>query len=255
MTRVDRTASLGANLRLGENVIIEAGVVIGDDCSIDHNVVIYAGSKLGSGCDIRAGVILGRRPRSSPSSRRKVGADLSPLALGNECIVGCNAVIYAGNQIGNRVMIGDLASIRENNRVGDRVIIGRAVTVEYEARIQDGVVIQTGCHITDYAVIEEGVFFGPQVTTCSDNSMGLAARFDGPHIGRYARIGSNSTILPGVRIGARAVVSAGTLVARSVTPGKLVASPSGREIMRVAQSAKAGAAVNGVKASSADEHA
>jgi len=224
---------------LGENVVIESGVVIGDGCLIDHNVVIYSGSRLGARCDIRAGAVLGRRPRSSPSSHRKVSDDVAPLELKDECIVGCNAVIYAGNAIGNHVMIGDLATIREGNRIGDRVIIGRSVTVEYDSTIHDGVIIQSGCHITDNAVIEEGVFFGVQVTTCSDNSMGLAPGFNGPYIGRHVRIGSNATILPGVRIGEHAVVSAGTLVARSVASGKIVASAAGREVMPVTQSSKA----------------
>ncbi|MGA2409597.1 MAG: DapH/DapD/GlmU-related protein [Candidatus Binataceae bacterium] len=238
MTMVHATAQLGRNVRLGQNVIIEAGAEIGDGCLIDHNVVIYQGTRLGADCDIRAAAVLGRRPRSSPSSRRMACTDLPPLELGDECIIGCNAVIYAGNRIGSQVMVGDLAAIRESNEIGNRVIIGRAVTVEYEARIHDGAVIQTGCHITDNAVIEEGVFFGVQVATCSDNSMGLAPRFDGPRIGRYARIGSNSTILPGVTIGESAFVSAGTLVARAVGAGRLIVGAAGREVMQVNQSSK-----------------
>ncbi|WP_033827851.1 acyltransferase [Bacillus andreraoultii] len=41
-------------------------------------------------------------------------------------------------------------------------------------------------------------------------------------IGNEVMIGANSTILPGVEIGDRAVVSAGTLVHRDVPPGSLV---------------------------------
>jgi len=238
MTIIDPGARLGSNVRLGENVTIEAGVMVGDDCVISHNVVILRNTILGACCDVRAGAVLGRWPRSSPSSHRQVRNDLEALEFGRECIIGCNAVVYAGNRFGNQVMIGDLAAMRENNRIGDRVIIGRSVTVEYEANIHAGVIIQTGCHITDGAVIEEGAFFGVQVVTCSDNSMGLAPRFQGPHIGRNARIGSNSTILPGVTIGANAVVAAGTLVARNIGSGKLVLGAAGREVMQAAQSDK-----------------
>ena len=42
------------------------------------------------------------------------------------------------------------------------------------------------------------------------------------NIGRDARIGANATLLPGVRIGARALVGAGAVVTRDVPPGTLV---------------------------------
>ncbi len=41
-------------------------------------------------------------------------------------------------------------------------------------------------------------------------------------IGDAVMIGANSTVLPGVSIGDRAVVSAGTLVNRDVPPGSMV---------------------------------
>ena len=42
------------------------------------------------------------------------------------------------------------------------------------------------------------------------------------HIKKGASVGANATILPGITIGASALVGAGAVVTRDVPPGKLV---------------------------------
>ena len=49
-------------------------------------------------------------------------------------------------------------------------------------------------------------------------------------IGEKAFIGVNSTILPGVHIGDKAIVGAGSVVSRSVAPGSTVAGVPAKEI-------------------------
>jgi carbonic anhydrase/acetyltransferase-like protein (isoleucine patch superfamily) len=49
----------------------------------------------------------------------------------------------------------------------------------------------------------------------------------------YAKIGANSTILPAVRIGAHALVGAGTVVVRDVRPGTVVVGNPAREVGKV----------------------
>jgi len=75
-------------------------------------------------------------------------------------------------------------------------------------------------------VIEENVFIGPHVCTANDNYLGRHERssivWKGPTIRRGASIGENATLLPGVEIGERAVVGAGTVVTRNVSPKKIV---------------------------------
>lgn len=56
------------------------------------------------------------------------------------------------------------------------------------------------------------------------------------HIGSHVMIGANTTILPGVKIGDHAVISAGTLVHRNVAPGSFV----GGNPMRIIRPGAAG---------------
>jgi len=233
---VAETARIGKECKLGYNVVILDDVRIGDNVYVGHNVVIHEGTKIGNNVYIDDGSILGRMPKSGASSWRKVQKELSPLEIGDDTVISVNAILYRGTRIGKQVLVGDLASVREQNEVGDRSIIGRLVMVEPRTKIGVGVVVQTGTHITGDAIIEDNVFFGDEVSTSNDNTMARGKpTYKGPHIKRGARIGSNSTLLPGVVIGEEAVVAAGALVSRDVPDRKIVMGVPARVVGDVPQ--------------------
>jgi len=252
--RIASSASVGQGCLLGENTIIEEDVIIGDECSIGHgvviqagarigekvtighNVVIYVGTEIGDGVDIRDNSVLGRPPKSSAISTRKVERELPPLQIGDHSIIGACVTLYAGTRVGVGVMIADIASIRELCDIKDHAIVGRGVVVEYETVIGGNSKIQAGCHITGNMIIEDHVFLGPEVTTANDPYMDrVKGEFKGPHIKRGARIGSNATLLPGVVIGEDAMVTAGAIVGTDVPDRKIAAGPGARLIGDVSQ--------------------
>ena len=216
-------AIIGQNCTIGRNAIILENVQIGEDSYVGHNVIIHKDTKIGKNAYIDDGVVLGRIARSGSFSKRKVKSG-GALNIGDNCVIGVNAVVYAGVIIGNDVLIGDLASVRENNVIGNNVIIGRLVMVEYFTKIGSNVKIQTGTHITGDSVIEDWVFFGDEVSTANDNSMGRksADTQKGFYAKRGARIGSNATLLPGVIIGENSIVAAGAVVTKDVPDKKIV---------------------------------
>jgi UDP-2-acetamido-3-amino-2,3-dideoxy-glucuronate N-acetyltransferase len=217
------SARIGNDCVLGKNLVVMENVQVGDKVYIGHNIVIHEGTKIGENVHIEDGSILGRVPRSGASSYRKASQRLPPLEVGDDCVIGTNAIVYRGTVIGNQVLIGDLASIRERVIVGDRSIIGRLVMVEPNTKIGDHVMIQTGTHITGDAVIEDDVYMGDEISTTNDNKMGRGeGEYKGPHIKKRARIGSNATLLPGVVIGEDSIVAAGSVVTKDVPPYKVV---------------------------------
>jgi len=190
---------MDTTIKLGKNVVIYPNSIIGENVQIGHNSVI------------------GKQPQSSPISTRKVDKVVPSIEIGDETIIGCSCVLYAGTKIGKRCMIGDLASIRESCRIDDYVIIGRATTVECNTTIGSYTKIQTACHLTGDMVIEDHVFFGPEVTTVNDKYMGrIKDAYHGPHIKRGARIGGNATIIAGVTIGKDSVIGAGAVVVNDI---------------------------------------
>lgn len=234
---IDPSAEVGSGCQFGRHVVISAGVRIGAGCTFGHNVVIHAAAVLGEGVVVGDNAVLGRQPRPSPASTVKVREPLQGLVVGEQCTIGTGTVVYAGTTIGRQTMIADQAFVREKCTIGEYVIVGRGVTVENDTVIGNHVKIQTGAYITAYMTVEDHVFIAPAVCTTNDNFMGRTQerfRFrKGPTIRYGARVGANSTLLPGVEIGREAFVAAGALVTRDVPPTTLVMGVPARPVRLV----------------------
>ena len=87
--------------------------------------------------------------------------------------------------------------------------------LEFGNRIGDRVRIHSGCFL-ELVTIEDDVFVGPNVVFTDDPHPMNCPRYQeckgGAVVRRLARIGANSTILPGVEIGEGALVGAGSVV-------------------------------------------
>ena len=120
--------------------------------------------------------------------------------------------------------------MRENSEIGDDVLIGTNSVLDGHCKIGSNVSIQTDVYITINTIIEDHVFIGPRVVTTNDKYMYYGAKLTGPTIKKGARIGANSTLLPGVVIGENAIVGAGSVVTRDVPDGAVVAGNPARTI-------------------------
>jgi UDP-2-acetamido-3-amino-2,3-dideoxy-glucuronate N-acetyltransferase len=236
MALIDPSAMIGPGCQIGEQAVIGPGVVLGAGVVIGHFVVLHAGTLLDDGVWVGDHAVLGRPTRPARTSTVKA-EPLPPLQIAEGALIGTGTVIYAGTRIGEETLIADQAFVRERCVIGRNVIVGRGVAVENGTSIGDYTKIQTGAYITAYVVIEERCFIAPCVVTTNDNFMGRTQeRFEhirGATIRRGARIGANSTLLPGVEIGAEAFVAAGALVTRDVPPGMLVMGAPARVVRPV----------------------
>ena len=234
---INPTAEVGEGCQVGQNAVVLAGAQIGAGCVLGHNVVIHANTVLGAGVVVGDNAVLGKQPRPSPMSTVKIREPLPGLVVGDECSIGVGSVVYAGTTIGRQTMIADQAFVRENCTIGDYVIVGRGVTVENNTTIGHYVKIQTGAYVTAYMTVEDYVFIAPGVYTTNDNYMGRTLerfRFrKGPTIRHGARVGANTTLLPGIEIGREAFVAAGAVVTRDVPPATLVMGVPARPIRSV----------------------
>ncbi|WP_034326175.1 N-acetyltransferase [Aminobacterium mobile] len=229
---------IGANIKLGYNVIIESDVIIGNDVEIGHNVIIHSGVRIGSFCKIMDNVVLGKKPaKASLSATTGEERELPPLILGQAVTVGAGCIIYRGALLRDQVFIGDMASIREDVEIGELTIIGRGVTVENKVTIGRKCKIETEAYITAMSTIEDYCFVAPEVTFTNDNFLGRTEvrkkHFGGPILRRGARIGANATLLPGVEIGEDALIAAGAIVTKNVPPRVIVAGTPARYLRNV----------------------
>jgi len=144
--------------------------------------------------------------------------------IGDGSLIRAGTHIYAGNTIGINFQTGNKANVRELNEIGDDVSIGTLSVLEHHISIQDGVRIHSQVFIPEYTILEKFCWLGPNVVLTNasypkhpkvkDNLNGVLIRMN-------AKIGANSTILPGVVIGKGALIGAGSVVTRDIIDNKI----------------------------------
>ncbi len=145
-----------------------------------------------------------------------------PLVIGDRALIRSGSIIYSRVKIGNNFRTGHNILIREDCQLGDNVLVGTNSVLDGHCKIGNNVSIQTEAYITTGTIIEDDVFIGPRVCTTNDKYMFYGAKLVAPTIKKGARIGANSTLLPGVVIGEGAVVGSGAVVTKDVPAGATV---------------------------------
>ena len=157
-------------------------------------------------------------------------ADRRLLVVGARANLRSGTVLYEGTVIGDDFETGHGVVVREENRIGDRVEVWTHSVIDYGCRIGSDVKIHTGVYVAQLTVIEDGVFLAPGVMIGNDKYPLSGAELRGPTIRRGARVGLNSTILPGVEIGAESLVGAASVVTRDVPAGAVVYGSPARAV-------------------------
>ena len=131
-----------------------------------------------------------------------------------------STVIFGeGCQVWQFATICDFTIIGHDAVIGSGAWIGRNVRIGHSTRIQHGAFIPNGSNIGAY------VFIGPNVTLTDDKyprAGNYAYRPEPPILKDYCSIGAGVVILPGVTIGEKAMVGAGSVVTQDVPPFAVV---------------------------------
>jgi len=142
-------------------------------------------------------------------------------------------VISGSSVIDPGVLIGKDARVED---YGDDVSIGTATVIEHHVTVGHGVRVHSQAFVPEYTTLEDGCWIGPNAVLTNarfPQSPGAKDQLEGPTICSHARIGANVTVLPGVRVGERALVGAGSVVTRDVPPGAIVVGNPARKIGEV----------------------
>jgi len=189
---------------------------------------IFENVTLGPGTVVHPPVLLGFPPRGAEPGER-------PLVIGPDGVIRPFTTIYAGTTIGARFNSGQGASIREDNVIGDDCSVGTHAVLEYGNRIGNGSRVHSGCFL-ERVVLGEHVFLGPHVVFTDDPHPPCPRYGDckgGAVVEDLVKIGANTTVLPGVRIGRNALVGAGSVVTEDIPAGMVAAGSPARVIKRI----------------------
>src|SRR5713101_5230298 len=136
-------------------------------------------------------------------------------------------------QIGSGTRIWRQVQVREHAQIGESCNIGKGVYIDVHVRIGSNVKIQNHVSVFEGVTLEDGVFVGPHVCFTND-LLPRAITPDGklksaddweitPTLVKYgASIGAGSVIICGITIGEFALIGAGSVVTRDVSPHALV---------------------------------
>jgi acetyltransferase-like isoleucine patch superfamily enzyme len=147
--------------------------------------------------------------------------------IGRNLVAFAGAVIYKGIKLGDNVVVGHNAIIREENIIGNNFKLWNNSIIDYGCKIGNNVKIHCNCYIAQYTIIENDVFLAPGVVIGNDLHPGcdfskICMQKTFVVVKKGAQVGLNVTILPGVSIGEKALIGAGSVVTKDVPPETVV---------------------------------
>jgi bifunctional UDP-N-acetylglucosamine pyrophosphorylase/glucosamine-1-phosphate N-acetyltransferase len=171
---------------------------IGRDTVIYPDVTIEGKTVIGENCVIRS------------------GARISNSKLGDNVTVKDHSIIV-DSEIGSNCSVGPFAHLRMNATLEEKATVGNFVEVK-KSRLKRGTKAMHLTYLGD-ATIGERTNIGAGTVTCN---------YDGKHkhetvIEDDVKIGSDTMLVAPVRVGARSVTGAGSVVTKDVPPDSLVA--------------------------------
>jgi acetyltransferase-like isoleucine patch superfamily enzyme len=152
----------------------------------------------------------------------------APYRLIDDVAFGENVVVHSFTNLYG-------CSIGDNTRIGTFVEIQRGAKIGANCKIQSHTFVCDGVTIEDEVFVGHGVMFvndkRPRAANADGTLQGAADWELLPtRIGRGATLGSGAVILGGTFVGEHALVGAGAVVTRDVSPGATVVGSPARAI-------------------------
>ena len=138
------------------------------------------------------------------------------------CSIGAGSKVWHFSHIMKEAVLGNECNLGQNVVISPRVTLGNNV------KVQNNVSIYTG------VICEDDVFLGPSmVFTNIVNPRSAVVRKDKyvkTHVQKGASIGANATVVCGNTIGSFAMVGAGAVITKDVSPYALVVGNPAKQI-------------------------
>ncbi len=164
---------------------------VGKDIVIDINVIIEGDVWLGDRVSIGPNCVI-RDSRIGAGTQVKANSIVEEATVGAKCILGPFARLRPGTELADEVTVGNFVEVKKSR-------LGKGTKASHLAYLGD-------------AVIDENVNIGAGTITCNYDGVNKHKT----QIGAAAFIGSNSSLVAPVKIGAGATIGAGSTITKDV---------------------------------------
>jgi UDP-3-O-[3-hydroxymyristoyl] glucosamine N-acyltransferase len=155
-TQLLSSVFLGDNVRLGANCLIYPGVRIMYECRIGDRVILHAGVVIGAD---------GFGFAESPTGLKKI-KQVGWVEVGDEVEIGANTTVDRGalgpTRIGSGTKIDNLVQIGHNVEIGRHCIIVSQVGISGSTKLGNGVVLAGQVGVVGHIELGDGVQVGAQ---------------------------------------------------------------------------------------------
>lgn len=163
---VHSTATLGANVTIGEFAVIGAGAVIGDGCQIAAHAIVREGCQLGDEVCVDSFAVIGGAPqmrgrgiyngtvRVGPRTVVREGVTIHrPTKENGVTEVGADCLLMANSHVGHDSLVEDGVTLANNVMLGGHVCVGRGAFLGGGAGVHQFVRIGRGAIVGGNASI------------------------------------------------------------------------------------------------------
>jgi bifunctional UDP-N-acetylglucosamine pyrophosphorylase/glucosamine-1-phosphate N-acetyltransferase len=182
------------DIRLGSKA--NAGLTFGNDVVIDVNVILEGEVTLGNGVEIGPNCII-KNSILAAGTKVEAFSHIEDAVVGESCVIGPYARLRPGADLAKGAKVGNFCEVKKSQ-------IGAGAKVNHLTYIGD-------------ATIGANANIGAGTITCNYDGINKFKT----EIGENAFIGSNSSLVAPVTIGANAMVAAGSTVTKDVAAEEL----------------------------------
>jgi UDP-3-O-[3-hydroxymyristoyl] glucosamine N-acyltransferase len=174
---VEDEVEIGDGGQIGAQCFVGRGVRIGERCRLYPLVVLYAGARLGKNVIVHSGAVIGSDGFGYVfgEGRHLKFPQIGNVEIGDDVEIGSNTTIDRGaldtTRIGAGTKIDNLVQVAHNVQIGEHSIIAAQTGISGSSQIGNRVLIGgqagigTGCHIRDDAVLggQSGILDGKTI--------------------------------------------------------------------------------------------
>ena len=186
----------GATLADPARVDVRGSITQGNDIWIDVNVVLEGDVYIGNNVCIESNCVI-RNSRIGDGTVIKANSHLEDAVVAENCDVGPYARLRPGTELANKAKVGNFVETK-------KALIGEGSKVNHLTYVGD-------------AKLGKNVNVGAGTITCNYDGVNKSLT----EIGDGAFIGSNSSLVAPVSVGAGATVGAGSTITKAVDDDQL----------------------------------